>query len=40
MELTFQVVIFIYMEKDVPHPHDEEANGFEILNDEPINSST
>ena len=40
IEFTFQVVIFIYIEKEVPHPHDEDASGLEILNDDPINSLT
>ena len=39
-EFTFQVVIFIYIEKEVPHPHEEDASGLEILKDDPINSLT
>ena len=41
MELTFHVVIFMfYIEKEVPHPQEEEAWGLNILKEDPISSFT
>ena len=41
IEFTFHVEIFInYIENEVPQPHEEEALGLVILNEEPINSLT